>query len=165
MTFPSQTAVTVKDQDQGTDAVPKSHLPAPSELPDAAVVIYDGKCKFCTRQVDRLYRWDGKGRLAFISLHDPWVAEHCPDLTHEQLMEQMYVVLPDGRAFGGAAAFRAITRILPKLWILAPLLHIPFSLPLWQWMYMQIARRRYQISKDQGDTCEGDTCEIHFGKK
>lgn len=129
------------------------------------VVIFDGKCSFCTKQVKRLNRWDGKQRLSYVSLHDPWVATHCPELTSEMLLEQMYVIDRAGNSFGGAAAVRVLSKTLPRLWILAPLLHIPFSLPLWQWMYMVVARRRYQLDKDQGEVCEGDTCEIHFGKK
>lgn len=146
-------------------------LPSPADLPNAIVVVYDGKCRFCTKQVTRLHRWDGGQRLAFISLHDPWVAQRCPDLTHEQLLEQMYVIDQRGRQYGGAAAFRFLTRKLPRLWILAPVLHFPFSLPLWQWCYMQVARRRYQLDKEQRaqagqeDACDGDACEIHFGKK
>ena len=165
MTISPKTAVNDPEQDEDPHLGTDFGLPSPKELPSATVVIFDGKCGFCKKQVERLYRWDGKGRLAFVSLHDPWVANQYPELTYEQLLEQMYVVRPDGKSYGGAAAFRVITRILPRLWVLAPVLHIPFSLPLWQWMYMQIARRRFQISKDQGNVCEGDTCDIHFGKK
>ncbi|MBW3598347.1 MAG: DUF393 domain-containing protein, partial [Planctomycetes bacterium] len=119
-------------------------LPTLDEHPGADVVIYDGHCRFCTSQVRKLARWDGRNRLVFVSLHDARVAERYPDLTHEQMMEQMYVVTPDGRRYGGAAAFRYLTRRLPKFWPLAPLLHIPLSLPLWQWTYRQVARRRYR---------------------
>lgn len=140
-----------------------SGLPSPADLPGADCVIYDGDCQFCTRQVRNLHRWDGRGRLAFVSLHDPWVAEHFPDLTHEQLMEEMVLVTPDGRRFGGAAAFRYLTRRLPVLWILAPIMHIPFSLPLWQWGYRQIARQRYRWNRKHGaDECENDQCSVHF---
>lgn len=139
-------------------------LPSPADLPEASVAIYDGKCMFCTKQIKRIHRLDGKGRLAFVSIHDPYVAQEFPDLSYEQLLEQMYVVDKKGNRYGGAAAFRYFTRLLPALWILAPLMHIPFTLPLWQWCYMQVAKRRYKLSKDQGEVCEG-TCEIHFGDK
>ncbi len=147
------------------ESVSQNGLPSPTELPSAVVLIYDGKCQFCTQQVKRLHRWDGKERLAFISLHDPSVTAAYPDLTHEKLLEQMYIVDQAGNRHGGAAAFRVLTRKLPRLWLIVPLLHIPFSLPIWQWMYMQVARRRYQLSKDQGAVCDGDSCDIHFGKK
>ena len=140
-------------------------LPDPSELPNADILIFDGKCNFCIGQVRRLKKWDGRGRLAFLSLHDPRVKDLCPDLTDEQLMEQMFLIALDGRRFGGAAAIRYLSRKLPKLWFAAPLLHIPFSLPLWQWIYLKIAARRYRISGKNNECEEGGTCEVHFGKK
>jgi predicted DCC family thiol-disulfide oxidoreductase YuxK len=138
---------------------PKTHLPSPEELPEADVVIYDGQCNFCTAQVQRLARWDGAGRLAFISLHDPLVAERYPDLTHAILMDAMYIVDRQGRRRGGAAAFRYLTTRLPRLWALAPLMFLPFSLPLWQWGYRQVAKQRYRWGKMD---CENDACSIHF---
>jgi predicted DCC family thiol-disulfide oxidoreductase YuxK len=134
-------------------------LPTPKDHPEADVVIYDGHCQFCTRQVERLHRWDSSGRLAFLSLHDPAVSEYVPHLSHEQLMEQMYVVDRQGHARGGAQAFQYLTRHLFWLWPFAPLMHIPFTLPLWQWLYGQVAKRRYRWNSS---TCENGTCPIHF---
>src|SRR4051812_21815292 len=90
-----------------TQPAASTRLPTIADNPAAPVVIYDGHCKFCTGQVQRLARWDRTGkRMAFISLHDPEVARRWPDLTHEMLMEQMYVVDPQGKRYAGAAAFR-----------------------------------------------------------
>jgi predicted DCC family thiol-disulfide oxidoreductase YuxK len=77
-------------------------------------------------------------------------------------MEQMYVVDRHGRRRGGAAAFRYLTRRLPRLWLLAPIMHIPFSLPLWQWGYRQVAKRRYKIAGKNDGGCDGDACAVHF---
>ncbi len=145
-----------------THETPKTHLPTPDERPDADVVIYDGHCRFCTGQVRRIHRWDGGGRLAFLSLHEPVVAERYPDLTHDQMMQDMYVVDRQGRRHRGAAAFRYLTRRLPRLWWLAPVMHIPFSLPLWQFLYRQVANRRYWFGKT--DQCDDGTCAVHFRK-
>lgn len=138
----------------------RPELPDPDEKTDADVVIYDGQCNFCSGGVNQLRRLDCCGsRLAFISLHDPRVAERYPDLTHEQLMEQMYVVDSEGRRHGGADAVRYLSRRLPLLWLAAPILHIPFTAGLWQWGYHQVARRRYKLA---GKTCENDACDIHM---
>ena len=76
-------------------------------------------------------------------------------------MEEMVVVDRHGRRHGGAAAFRYLTRRLPTLWWAAPLMHLPFSLPIWSWCYRFIARQRYRWGRlDQ--QCDGDTCRIHF---
>jgi predicted DCC family thiol-disulfide oxidoreductase YuxK len=136
----------------------RMHLPMPDERPEADVVIYDGDCRICTRQIENLARWDTRRRLAFLSLHDPRVAQHYPDLTREKLLEQMAVVDPHGVRYWGAAAVRRLTRLVPRLWWLAPLLHLPGTLPVWQRLYRQFARRRYLFGKT--DACQ-DGCRIH----
>ena len=97
-------------------------LPTPEQAPEADVVIYDGKCVFCLGQVRNLKKYDGEGRLAFMSLHDPAVADRYPDLTYDQMMEQMYVVSQSGEKYGGALAIRYLSRQLPKLWWAKPCL-------------------------------------------
>ncbi len=135
-------------------------LPDPDETPGADVVIYDGHCNFCTAQVSNLRRLDvGGPRLAFLSLHDQRVAERYPDLKHDDLMKQMYVIDSHDRRHGGADAVRYLTRRLPMLWIAAPILHIPGTATLWRWMYNEVAKRRYKLA---GKSCENDACEIHF---
>ena len=141
---------------------PSMTLAHPADRPHADVVIYDGDCQFCRGQVQRLARWDTQRQLAFLSLHDAEVARRYPDLTHEQLLEQMYVVDQADHRYGGAAAFRHLSRRLSRLWVLAPLMHIPGSLPLWQWMYRQVARRRYRLSGQP--PCAKDSCNVHFDK-
>ena len=145
-------------------------FPSPGDYPGADVVIYDGQCVFCTKQVSNLMKLDGKNRLAFVSLHDEFVAEQFPDLGYDQLMEQIYLVPSAGeeggyssQRLGGAAAIRHLTCRLPKLWIMAPLMHIPFTMPFWQWGYKQIAKRRYKIAGKSGPQCDDDgSCDLHF---
>jgi len=147
---------------QATTQVGHPHLPSPAENPDADVVIFDGHCKFCTGQVENQARWDGAGRrLAFLSLHDPQVATRYPDLTYDQLMEQMYVVDQHGRRHAGAEAFRYLTTRLPTLYLFAPLMHIPFTGPLWRWGYRQITKRRYGLGRTD-TACEDNACKVHL---
>ncbi len=132
--------------------------------PDADVVIYDGDCNFCKSQVQTLSRIDvGGDRLSFLSLHDPRVAQRYPDLTHDQMMEQMYVIDPEGGRHGGSEAVKYLSRRLPLLWPAVPILHIPGTAGLWRWMYGQVAKRRYRIAGKMSD-CDGDACRVHFDK-
>lgn len=143
-----------------------SGLPDPAELPNADVVIYDGDCNFCIGQVRNLHRLDCcGGRLSFLSLHDPRAAERYPDLTHDQLMAQMYIIDRRGRRHGGGDAVRYLSRRLPLLWIVAPVLHLPGTAGLWRRMYNQIAKRRYKIAgkKEGRGDCENDACAVHLG--
>jgi len=134
-------------------------LPAPDERPEADVVIFDGQCSFCTAGVRRIHRRDKGGRLAYLSLHDAEVARRFPELRHADLMEDMHVVDRRAAVYRGAAAFRYLTRRLPQLWWLAPLLHVPGSLPFWQWCYRQIAKRRYLFGRTT--QCASGTCRLH----
>jgi predicted DCC family thiol-disulfide oxidoreductase YuxK len=140
-----------------------TQLPRPDERPQADVVIYDGHCRICTSQIERLARWDRGGRLAFMSLHEPEVYERYPDLTHDQLMDEMVVVDRQGGRHHGAAAFRYLSRVIPRIWPLAALMHVPGTMPLWRAGYRLLARWRYKFGRR--DACEGGTCELHFGKK
>ncbi|MCU0710266.1 MAG: DUF393 domain-containing protein [Pirellula sp.] len=112
-------------------------------------------------QIAHLRRIDTRGRLRFVSLHEPSVAIDYPDLSREQLMEQMWVIDPQGGRHGGAYALRYLSRILPLLWPIAPLLHVPGMMPVWSWIYQQVARRRYAIA---GKNCENGTCSLHAAK-
>lgn len=135
-------------------------LPDPDRSPATDVVLYDGKCRFCLGQVRNLQRLDWPGtHLSFLSLHDPRVADRYPDLTHQQLMEQMYVIDQAGGRHVGSEAIRYLSRRLPLLWPLAPLLHLPGTAALWRWGYRQVAKRRYRLA---GKTCDGDSCSVHL---
>jgi predicted DCC family thiol-disulfide oxidoreductase YuxK len=135
-------------------------LPAPAARPQADVVIYDGHCRICTGQVKNLERWFAGGKLAYLSLHDPEVSTRYPDLSHDDLMREMYVVDRQGRRHGGAAAIRYLSRRLPRLWCIAPLLHLPGTMPLWSWLYRQVANRRYRFGRIE--SCDDGSCRLHL---
>lgn len=124
--------------------------------PDRDTVIYDGRCGFCRSQIALLQGLDCRGSLAFVSLHDPAVAEQFPELPAASLHEQMFVVDRQGHARGGAEAVRYLSRRLPLLWPLAAVLHIPGSLPLWRSLYAFVARHRFRIA----GSCDDGTCRL-----
>lgn len=140
-------------------------LPDPDRFPDRDVVVYDGKCNACLLAARRLHWIDwGRPRLAFLSLHDRRVGERYPELSHDDLMAQMYVIDTQGTRHGGADAVRYLSRRMPLLWGFAPVLHVPATAGLWRWMYRSLARNRYWISKrffGTRDVCDSDACSIH----
>jgi len=144
----------------GSEPLTKT-LPDPTQRPEACVVIWDGQCRFCRQQVERLSGWDWTGQLSYLSLHDPRVAQLAPNLTYEALMEQMWVVTPDGAQYGGADALRFLSCKLPALWLAAPVLHLPLSRGLWQRLYRWVAQRRYRLA---GRDCSGGTCHLHVSE-
>lgn len=137
-------------------------LPDPDTSGETDVVIFDGECRFCRGGVEQLRRLDvGGRRLSYVSLHDPRVAQRYPDLSHDDLMSQMYVVDRSGARHGGAAAVKYLSRRLPLLWLAMPILHVPGTARLWQWLYAQVAKRRYKIA---GKECENGACSVHFNR-
>jgi predicted DCC family thiol-disulfide oxidoreductase YuxK len=77
-------------------------------------------------------------------------------------MKEMYVVDQRGKHYAGADAFRYLTTKLPRLYLLAPLMHIPFSGPLWRWGYRQVAKHRYLLMGKSASTCDDDVCQAHL---
>ena len=124
--------------------------------PARDTVIFDGHCRFCRGQVALLEWIDLGGRLRMVSQHEPEVARDFPELSADDLHARMHVVDTRGRARGGAEAVRYLSRRLPLLWPLAVPLHVPGSLPVWEWMYRFVARHRYRIA---GSCAEG-TCRL-----
>lgn len=120
-------------------------------------VLYDGRCRFCRGQIAMLRRCDVAGRLRFVSLHDPLVADEFPQLSAEALEREMHVVDASGQVRAGAEAVRLLSRRLPLLWPLALPLHVPGSLPLWRWLYGLVARNRYRLA----GRCDDGTCRRH----
>ena len=143
----------------------KRPLPCPDERPLADVVLYDGDCRICRSQVERLSWWDPDGRLAYLSLHDSEVARRWPGMAPERplfqrLMREMCIVenrgLEQPEVFHwGPAAIRHLTSRLRRLWWAAPLLYFPGSMLLWKPLYRLIARNRYRLSG--ATTCKEGT--------
>ncbi len=121
-------------------------------------VLYDGHCRFCTASIDTLRRLDGRGRLRYLSLHDPSVANDFPDLSSDQMMKEMWIGTRDGRRYPGADAIKYLSRKLPILYPLAPIMHFPGMMPICRIVYRWIARNRYRIA---GKNCDEGTCSIH----
>jgi len=133
-------------------------LPTPAERPGADVVIFDGDCGICTAQINKLQRWDDRHKLAYLSLHDPEVARRWPDMSHDQLMQEMAVVDRSGQKYWGPEAIKFLTRRLPKLWWALPISHFPGSMALWRPLYRWVARNRYRFS---GKKCDTGACSLH----
>lgn len=124
--------------------------------PERTVVLYDGACRFCRGQIAILRRLDLFRTLRFVSLHEPSVSADFPELSRDVLLDRMHVIDRAGSVRDGAQAVRYLTRVLPPLWPLAMLLHVPGSLPLWQWAYACVARNRYRIA----GSCTDGSCRV-----
>jgi len=138
-------------------------LPTPTDRPEAAVVLYDGRCGFCRARVEQLRWFDGRGgRLAYLSLHDEAVAERYPEISAERLLDEMCVVDRDGHAHWGAEAVRYLSRRLPRLWWLAPFLYFPGAMHVARPIYRWVSRHRYLLGgRVDEQRCDDGACSIH----
>lgn len=117
---------------------------------DEPVILYDGRCGFCTRRVGLLRRLNG-GRGRALSPHEPGVLEQFPGLTLDACMSEMKLVLPDGRIFGGAEAVARALMLRPAWRAAGWLFFVPGLRQLCDTLYRAIAARRYALG---GHTCD-----------
>lgn len=137
-----------------------ANLPTPTDRPEADVVLYDGKCNFCRASVARLAWWDRGGKLAYLSFHDPVVADRWPDISLERLHEEMCLIENSGgRRHWGAEAFRYLSRRLRRLWWAAPVMHVPGIMLAAKPAYRFISRNRYLIA-GKAEDCDSGACSL-----
>ncbi len=136
-----------------------SDLPCPEDRPGADVVLYDGQCVFCRTSAEKLQWWDSQGKLAYLSLHDPQVAERWPEVSLDRLHDEMCVVDQQGHHHWGPYAVRYLSRRLPRLWWLAPLMHLPGIMLLARPAYRLVAKNRYLIAGRNAE-CDTGACEV-----
>lgn len=138
-------------------------LPSPADRPHADVVLYDGQCVFCRQGMERLQWWDCQAKLAYLSIHDPQVAQLWPDVSHDRLLEEMCLIeggKQQGRRHWGADAVKVFTRRLRRLWWLMPVMHFPGMMLIARPVYRWVARNRYLIAGKRED-CDSGSCSIH----
>ena len=127
------------------------------------VILYDGRCPFCTRQSRRL-AWLARPELVeTASFQEPGVLDRFPGLTHEACMKAMHLVTPDGRVFLGAEAIvQALATRRLFAWV-APVYYLPGLRQLFSGLYAFIAANRYRFwgKTASGDECESGVCRIH----
>ncbi|HLK13081.1 MAG TPA: DUF393 domain-containing protein [Candidatus Binatia bacterium] len=128
------------------------------EGPDARpVLLYDGDCRFCVRQAQRLGRWSD-GRIRLESFREPGVLARHPGLTAPACEQAMQLVLPGGRVLSGAAAGAHVLGLRPLLRPLARLYGVPGLRALADTAYGVVARNRLRLG---GRTCSEGTCVPH----
>ncbi len=124
-----------------------------------AVVIYDGRCPFCTRQVERLKRFAGPDKkIRFESFQDPSVLARFPQLSYDDCMKEIKLVTAEGKIFGGAHAIFSVLGRNPFFRPLRWLYDCPVLKPLFDLGYRMVARNRYQIPSHD---CPSGTCARH----
>jgi predicted DCC family thiol-disulfide oxidoreductase YuxK len=126
-------------------------------MPD--VVLYDGHCRICTGGARRLAALARPGAVEIRDFQDPGVLAALPQLTHEQCMQAMQLVTPDGRVFSGAEAVVRALASRSLVGIPARLYYLPGLRQLANAAYAWVARNRYGLSG--APACDDAGCALH----
>lgn len=144
---------------------------APAPARRSWTVYYDDVCPLCVRTMVILDALDFRRRLAYIGIEQyalepsntrsdtPLVDErhrHAPtpgeNLPPDALRHAMHVMDSEGVVYRGFFAFRALSRVLPALWPLLPLLYLPGAAIIGPRAYERVAGARGRV------TCRAGTC-------
>ncbi len=117
-------------------------------------LIYDGECSFCRRQVERVERWDTRGRIRTVSFQKVDLARY--GVSRQAAEQAMHLVAPTGVVWRGAEAARELLRLLPVGRLLVWLFSVPGAMFGAERVYRGIARRRHRRGCGSGVCRRGD---------
>lgn len=119
------------------------------------VIIYDGTCKFCIAQVDRIRRRDRPGVFEYLPRHAEGIDARFPKLAEQDFDTGLRLIRPDGSILIGADAVHGIMQQLRPWSLIAWMYHIPPLYWLANLLYRWIARNRHRLAGD----CVERRCE------
>lgn len=108
------------------------------------VVIYDGECGFCKSTVDLIKQLDWLGKFEFIPFQEKGILEKC-NLTKEMCEKEMFLVMPDGKFYGGYDAFKIMALYFPVTFLISWFFFLPGITHLGRSVYRRIAENRHKI--------------------
>jgi predicted DCC family thiol-disulfide oxidoreductase YuxK len=113
------------------------------------ILLYDEDCGFCRWSLDRLLRWDRRGRLRVAPIQGEEGALLLADLDPAARLASWHLITPEGRRYSGGAAAAPLARLLPAG---APVALLAETLPrstdrLYRW----VARNRDMLGRRLGE--------------
>ncbi|HJZ83266.1 MAG TPA: DUF393 domain-containing protein [Pyrinomonadaceae bacterium] len=124
-------------------------------------VLYDGQCALCRASAARVRRFDLRGRIELVDLHESSVSHRFPQVDREEAMKWMVAVNPRGRTYKGSDAWARVGLLLPGWKLVAWVLLVPGIHRLATKIYDWIARNRYRWNST---ICNDDSCRVHLGR-
>ncbi|MBI4341647.1 MAG: DUF393 domain-containing protein [Candidatus Omnitrophica bacterium] len=126
---------------------------------DRGLLLYDGNCGFCLESVKRVRVLDVFGWVDPLNFHlQPDLTRLSPALTPQRARSEIILIEPNGRVSGGFEAFQRLTRRLPSLWVLAPLVHLPGAGWIGGRVYRWVAEHRYLLHRNP--ICVSNQCAV-----
>ncbi len=112
-----------------------------------ATLIYDGTCPICSGTVQWIERNEEKGAFETMPCQSTFLGERYPDISFDECMQAMHLVLPDGHVLAGERALPEIFKRLRKYHAFALLFRLPGAEKLSRIVYRWFAARRYAIAR------------------
>jgi predicted DCC family thiol-disulfide oxidoreductase YuxK len=104
-------------------------------------VWHDGGCPLCTREIALMHRLDRAGAINFVDITD--ANSSCP--IDRAAMLTRFHAMEDGRLLSGAAAFAAMSRVIPLLRPIGLLARHRAVLDLLEHIYLHFLRVRPRL--------------------
>ncbi len=120
------------------------------------VIVYDGECSFCQKQVSRMQRLDAESVFEYTPRQTEGLEERFPKLAEGDFNTGMRLVRPDGRIDVGADAVYEIARRLSVWKRFAWLYRVPIFKQIARLGYGMIAKYRYKLAR----RCDNSVCEV-----
>jgi predicted DCC family thiol-disulfide oxidoreductase YuxK len=106
-------------------------------------VYYDADCKICTTSVGLIKDGDNDESLEYRPYQE--ASELPAGLTKQNVQDEIWLVMPDGRKYGGFHAMRRLAWRKLWMWPMAPLLWLPGMGWLGPKVYLWVARNRHRL--------------------
>ena len=120
------------------------------------MVVYDGQCPFCLRQIQRIQTRDRPQRFEYVPRQTEGLDRRFPALAEADFNTGMRLVHPNGSVSVGADAVYEIARRLPGWRNWAWLYRLPGLKFVLRALYAWVARNRYRLAR----ACEDGACEL-----
>jgi predicted DCC family thiol-disulfide oxidoreductase YuxK len=122
------------------------NLPEPDKAAPALMVLYDGACPLCRREIGLYRGLPSSTPVCFADVSD--AAQPLPSgTTREQLLARFHVRAADGRLLSGAQAFLALWDTLPGWRWLARIGRLPGVAWLMERVYRLFLRLRPALQR------------------
>jgi predicted DCC family thiol-disulfide oxidoreductase YuxK len=125
------------------------------------VIVYDGDCSFCRKQIAKIQRKDVRAQFEYLPKQSETLADRFPVLAQSDFNTGMRLVLPDGQVQVGADAVYHIARRLPGWRWTAWVYRVPIIHALARTVYRWIAANRQRLSQN----CDDGTCLVQPAKR
>lgn len=130
---------------------------------------FDSACPLCSREMDRLRRWDHSGHLAFVDMSAPHFDPAPLGVTLAAMNTELHGLRADGTMLVGTDAILEAYTLVGRGWLVWPL-RLRWLRPMLAAAYRSLARNRYRVSRWLGlgkahRSCDGERCAIYFGDR